>query len=160
MNSGLYQHIFELKMRENKNLSAYGRDAIYEMKTFNINLGRQSGKTEAMIRTMTMNKDFGFIVIAHNSAWTKELADRFLRVRNVQTYGYIHEQSPVIFCTQEDHSIETAILAMARARIGTNKNVVVFIDEPMSNATRIHKKVKECTSFNIIEPTVFVLGCQ
>lgn len=160
MNSGLYQHIFELKMREEKDLSAYGRDAIYEMKTFNINLGRQSGKTEAMLRTMMLNKEFGFIVIAHHESWAKELSERFLRMRSVQTYGYIHEQSPVIFCTQQDRSIETAILEMARARIGKNKKVVIFIDEPMSSADRIHKKVKECTSFNIIEPTVFVLGCQ
>lgn len=158
MNSGLYQHIFETKMADNKDYSFYNHDYVQELKTYHLNLGRQSGKTIAMLQTMVMNrKDFAFIMITFKSEYAREMAERYKTLCNVHT---IHDETkPCIFCVNDDHSMEKAVLSLART-LRKDKRTVIFVDEPMRNKDRILRKISELNTFNLLDPIIFVIGEQ
>lgn len=165
MISGLYQTAIEYALNaDSRHLdwcNVFGKMA---GRVYNMNFGRQTGKTHAIVKTVHDNVfNYNSIVIAKTNSRLNEIQRQIdvLRVPYETNYEFGIERNQLkktIFLTEKTlDALGTDLRGML-----LTKKVLVFIDEPMGEANKVVQKLHEvlCMRANTHDFYFFVMGQQ
>lgn len=157
-NTSLYQLIFENRMNQKIGIDlhfhSYDR---FDRRVTKIDMGRQSGKTTAILRTMADNKKFDFIMLTHSGQRAMEVAKRYKELYLMNNKISDHTNLVVI---SGNGTLETEKALNNHLRLHSDRTLVVFVEESMKHTSGILETLRNHLSFREREYRIFVVGCQ
>lgn len=166
--SGMYKTIIELKMSEEKprHWKAISRRQQLFDQTYNLNFGRQTGKTKAILDTIFDNKcNYHAVYISHNMR-SAEDAQSELKARMIPYYESgifnfgLNVYEPKIFMFTSIHSIHRLRNLCYIRKEKREGKIMVFIDEPMNKKDVVIEELYNFFEHTNYDPYFFVLGNQ
>lgn len=166
--SGLYKTIIEAKMSEEKprhHTMISPRQRMLEQ-TYNLNFGRQTGKTKAVVDSMFDNKyNYHSVYIGHNMRAAEDVKCE-LKARlmpfcdlNLTMFGR-NVFSTKLFFFSSVSSIDRLRNLYYVRRENREGKIMVFVDEPMTKKDEVMEKLYAFFESTNYDPYFFVMGCQ
>lgn len=158
MMNSLYQTVFEARMNQKLGIDLHFHPFDrFDRRVTKIDLGRQSGKTTAILRTMMDNRKFDFILLTHSSHRAVELAEKYKAMFSLFKPIDEHKHR-VIITGNTEMQIEKAL--NQSLRLHSDRSLIIFVEEGMNQTTKILTDLRERLQDRERDFKIIVVGCQ
>ncbi|WNL63125.1 hypothetical protein [Citrobacter phage Ci1] len=160
MNSSLYQHVFEQCIRHQNRPEAekyMSRWDVCRTRVVNINMGRCTGKTSAILNTMMLNQDYDYFYLGCSMHMASDTYRKFKR--DFEHYSVGYPKNLMVFTGNQQSQIRDAIKALRK--LDSKRKLVIFVDEPMVHYARIYESISsEIVQSRIDDYVIIFVGEQ
>lgn len=156
MSASLYQTVFERKLAEKSkiDLHFHWQDR-FNKRVTKFDMGRQSGKSTAIVRTMSDNHQYDYIVLSHSQDGAKRLADRY---KNLEQDRIKYHENTVQLSGNQLSQITRCYANWIDTR--SKRKLCIFVEEPMVQIKRILDNLRDILATTDIDYQIFVVGEQ
>lgn len=130
--SAVYRVVFESILKSGPDLfkEYLSPGESFDRRVSRIDLGRQTGKTTAIVDTVIYAQEFDYIILTHNTGLAEHTSRKILERRNQQLRpeNIVLISSMTTFCVNK---------AYEQIRKFGKRPVIIFIDEPMHKTSTV-----------------------
>lgn len=156
MSTSLYQTVFERKLVEKSRIDLHFHwQERFEKRVTKFDMGRKTGKSTAIVRTMSDNHQYDYIVLSFSEHGARRLADMY---KNLEQDRIAYHENTVQLTGNQLSQIERCYENWIKTR--STRKLCVFVEEPMVQTKRVLDNLCDVLSRTEIDYQIFVVGCQ